>query len=58
MGKRRPILRVLGLLTLLLGAVGVMVALWGGKDRVAETELKREPPPVRQIDRDSLRRGE
>jgi len=58
MGKRRPILRTLGLLALLLGAIGAMVVLWGGKDRVAETELKREPPSVWQVDRVSLRRGE
>ncbi|MCL2459605.1 MAG: hypothetical protein FWF31_12355 [Desulfobulbus sp.] len=58
MGKRRLILRVLALLALLLGTVGAMVALWGGKDRLAKTELKREAPPVRQLDRDSLRRGE
>ncbi|WP_310599570.1 hypothetical protein [Desulfobulbus sp.] len=57
MARRRSILRVLGLLALLLAAVGATVALWGGKDRVAKSELKREAPPVRQVDRDSLRRG-
>ncbi|MCL1980366.1 MAG: hypothetical protein FWG62_04750 [Proteobacteria bacterium] len=58
MGKPRLILRVLGLLVLLLGVIGALVAFWGGKERVAETELNREAPPVRQLDRDWLHRGE
>ncbi|MCL2790703.1 MAG: hypothetical protein FWD79_08670 [Desulfobulbus sp.] len=59
MEKRWPFLHILGLtlglLVLIMGVIGVLVAFWGGTDRLAKTELKREAPPVRQCDRSSLR---
>jgi len=57
--KRWPILRILGLalglLVLIMGLIGALAVLWGGKDGVVQPELKREAPTVRQFDRNSLR---
>ena len=59
MGKRWPLVRILGLtlglLVLILGAIGALVALLGDTDGQVRTGLRREAPAVRQLDRSSLR---
>ena len=58
-GKRRPLLRILGLtigfLVVVMGIVGALAVLLGDEDRGGETETQRQPPQIRQCDRDSLR---
>ncbi|MCL2340802.1 MAG: hypothetical protein FWC49_03745 [Proteobacteria bacterium] len=59
MGKRWSFVRILGLaaglLVLILGAIGALVALLGDTDGQVRTGLRREAPAVRQLDRSSLR---
>jgi hypothetical protein len=38
-----------------MGIVGALAVLLGDEDRGGETETQRQPPQIRQCDRDSLR---